>query len=181
MDRKKRHRALARLRDYFLLERKQREIKEASTDQRASVYEYRDAAQRRLEAARVLLEAGLFHEALVLFSAGAAWLAKAALCWRDPTADVTSLKGDELGRRLSVLLEDLDDPTATRYARILARTASGMRSGRLCRWAGRQAIFRWRQPFNAVTATSEELTAFMIGMPVASISAGTISAGVRPS
>ena len=122
MDRKKRHRALAGLRDYFLLERKQREIKEASTDQRASVYEYRDAAQRRLEAARVLLEAGLFHEALVLFSAGAVWLAKAVLCWRDPTADVTSIKGDELGRRLSVLLEDLDDPTATRYARILART-----------------------------------------------------------
>ena len=27
---------------------------------------------------------------------------------------------------------------------------------------------------NAVTATSEELTAFMIGMPVASISAGTM-------
>ncbi len=90
-----------RAREYFGLQRRLREAELLPAARRARVYEQFDAAERRLSAARVLFEAGMFHDALALFHAAGSRLLRGHAWRTELEVDVEALSDAEAFERFS--------------------------------------------------------------------------------
>jgi len=80
-----------------------------------------DIATRRLEAARVLREAGLSHDALILFREAGLLLARAAVVTTEATSAATNPTDETTAEKLMQVLEDERRPVPARFASDFSR------------------------------------------------------------
>ena len=113
------------LREYFVRGPREDESADVAMSPRARIAECWDAAIRRLEAARVLREAGLSLDALILFREAGLLLARATIGATD-AAPATSLSDQTTAEKLIQVLESERRPVPVWFA-IFPRSSSQIR------------------------------------------------------
>lgn len=105
------------LREYCLSGWGRDNTADLATSPQTRIAEHWDIAIRRLEAARVLHEAGLPHDALILFREAGLLLARAAIGTTDPASTATSPSDETTVEKLMQVLESEQQPIPVRFAR----------------------------------------------------------------
>ena len=113
-------RLLGRLNEYFRLRQRLAESEALPASLRADLYRSVDSAQRRMDAARLLLDARLPHDALILFARGATELADAYLRLKAAPIAPTATNATELFHNLSETLGEDDLAPGSRFGRAFA-------------------------------------------------------------
>lgn len=105
------------LREYFGRGQGPDESADLAMSTRARIAERWEAALRRIEAARVLREAGLSHDALILFREAGLLLAHATIDATDAAAAATSASDQTTAEKLIQVLESERRPIPVGFAR----------------------------------------------------------------
>lgn len=129
------------MRDYFLIERELADASARPAALRASAQERVDAAERRLDAARLLRESRQDHAALLMFREGARLLASVYIDLEQGQADPNPPAADSLVAQLASLVASQQRPAPPDLARDLSMLLAGD-AGDVDRLLPREAALR---------------------------------------